>query len=128
MKRTFTVMMAICAFLPVLSIVVALAAPVPKVPDEDFRTFTNEKEFNAETIDRAKATKVIEINRGEKTETDKGWYASYYGTDGVMRLSTIPDGRLRYGYFDYNTGLTLDYQNKKVPAACCECHNKNRER
>lgn len=113
----------------VAGMMVSLAAPVPKVPDEDFRTFESEREFDSETIDRAKPLKVVEINRGERTETDKGWYAVWWGNaEGIMKLSTIPDGRLRYGYFSYQTGLPLDYRNEKVPAACAGCHNKNRER
>lgn len=117
------------AFLTLGSVVMlAFAAPVPQAPDEDLRTWKSKLDFDDVTLNRGSPKSTESLSRGERITTAKGWYATYNTDAGVMVLSTIPDGRMKYGYFDHWTGQTIAWNDGFAPGSCIGCHNKNRAR
>ena len=107
----------------------ALAAPIPSlVPGyEVMTTYHTLAEYDAATIKLAgPITGYEDRSNGTKTLTENGWYNIYVYQGGWMILSTIPDGRLRYGFFDRETGEAIKFQGHDAPRSCIACHNKNK--
>jgi cytochrome c553 len=107
----------------------AVAAPVPTTPPEVLTHYKTLQEFEADTAERGgKVLRYEDLSKGTRTVYERGWVAHYFTDAGRMFLSNAPDGRLRYGYFDHETGAAIDYNGKPAPAACVGCHNKDRAR
>jgi hypothetical protein len=106
------------------------AAPVPQaLPYEVMTEFETLADFHRATVDRASRFLSRDtLSQGFRDHTPEGWYATYSHPAGVMLLSTIPDGRLRYGLFSPDDGRRTAYQGKFAPHACVGCHNKVRPR
>ena len=114
----------------VVTLVQAAPVPTPPLPYEVDTVYYTRGEFDTETI--AKSSKVIkeeELSKGIRKTTPEGWYATYLTDEGWMILSTIPDGRLRYGYFQHNSEIAIPlWRDAVVTKTCMSCHNKERVR
>lgn len=108
----------------VIMAVVMIAAPIPMPPVEGTKTYKDAAEYNLDTLDiMGSATKIEDTPRGYRIVTKKGFYWTYTMPNGWMVISNVSDGRLKYGYFDFDTGASIEYNGKKAPEACMPCHN-----